>query len=136
MTPLVPALAWLALAAPQSGLINQIATRLGHDGPLVNISSLTGIAIVMAFTGGAVEALRLAADIARYAERLFAIAPKLRAKGAGEVIRKLLDEDAVPGTLTTKTLSRFGARRLFQRLQDVDAVRELSGRSAFRLYGL
>ncbi|MGB3536684.1 MAG: ABC transporter permease subunit, partial [Mesorhizobium sp.] len=54
VTPLVPALAWLALAAPQSGLINQIATRLGHDGPLVNISSLTGIAIVMAFTGGAV----------------------------------------------------------------------------------
>ncbi|MGB3416443.1 MAG: iron ABC transporter permease [Mesorhizobium sp.] len=54
VTPLVPALAWLALAAPQSGLINQIAARLGYDGPLVNISSLTGIAIVMAFTGGAV----------------------------------------------------------------------------------
>jgi len=93
-------------------------------------------ALCLAFSSGAVEALRLAADIARYAERLFAIAPKLRAKGAGEVIRKLLNEDAVPGTLTTKTLSRFGARRLFQRLQDADAVRELSGRPAFRLYGL
>jgi iron(III) transport system permease protein len=54
VTPLVPALAWLALGDPQSGLINQIASRLGYEGTLINISSLTGIAIVMAFTGGAV----------------------------------------------------------------------------------
>ena len=52
------------------------------------------------------------------------------------MIRRLLDDDAVPGTLTTKTLSRWGARRLFERLVALDAVRELTGRAAFRLYGL
>lgn len=54
VTPLVPALAWLALAAPQSGLINQIAGRMGFAVPIINITSLWGIAVVMAFTGAAV----------------------------------------------------------------------------------
>ncbi|WP_245499075.1 DUF1403 family protein, partial [Mesorhizobium sp. M7A.F.Ca.AU.002.06.1.1] len=62
--------------------------------------------------------------------------PKLRAKGASDVIFLLLNEDAVPGTLTTKNLSRFASRRLFERLQQLDAVRELSGRTTFRLFGL
>ncbi|RVB81588.1 DUF1403 family protein [Mesorhizobium sp. M7A.F.Ca.AU.002.03.1.1] len=61
---------------------------------------------------------------------------KLRAKGASDVIFLLLNEDAVPGTLTTKNLTRFASRRLFERLQQLDAVRELSGRTTFRLFGL
>lgn len=93
-------------------------------------------AVCLALAQGAADALRLAADLSRRAERLVTVAPKLRAKGAGEVIKKLLDDDAVPGTLTTKTLSRFGARRLFERLQTFQAVRELSGRDSFRLFGL
>ncbi|RWE33475.1 MAG: DUF1403 family protein, partial [Mesorhizobium sp.] len=47
----------------------------------------------------------------------------------GDVIFLLLNEDAVAGSLTTKNLSRFGARRLFERLQQLEAVRELSGRA-------
>lgn len=54
VTPLVPALAWLALADPQAGLINQIGFAAGLTWPLINISTVWGIAIVMAFTGAAV----------------------------------------------------------------------------------
>ncbi|WP_245520552.1 DUF1403 family protein, partial [Mesorhizobium sp. M1C.F.Ca.ET.212.01.1.1] len=75
-------------------------------------------------------------ELSRRAEKLLAVAPKLRAKGAGDVIFLLLNEDAVAGSLTTKNLSRFAARRLFERLQQLEAVRELSGRPTFRLFGL
>ncbi|WP_018431405.1 DUF1403 family protein [Hoeflea sp. 108] len=93
-------------------------------------------AVCLALVQGSAEACGLAGELSRRAERLAAVMPKLRAKGAGDAIKKLLDDDAVPGSLTTKTLSRFGARRLFERLQTFEAVRELSGRSSFRLYGL
>ncbi|CAN7739074.1 DUF1403 family protein [Mesorhizobium amorphae] len=93
-------------------------------------------AVCVALVQAAAESCRLAAELSRRAERLIAIAPKLRAKGASEAIQKLLDEDAVSGSLTTKNLSRFAARRLFDRLQHLDAVRELSGRTTFRLFGL
>lgn len=93
-------------------------------------------AACLALAQGADDALRLAAELSRRAERLAAVMPKLRAKGAGEVIKKLLNDDAISGSLTTKTLSRFAARRLFERLQQLDAVRELSGRTTFRLFGL
>ncbi|MEI9425971.1 DUF1403 family protein, partial [Mesorhizobium sp. Cs1299R1N1] len=93
-------------------------------------------AVCVALVAAAAEACRLAAELARRAEKLIAIAPKLRAKGAGDVIFLLLNEDAVSGSLVTKNLSRFAARRLFERLQQLDTVRELSGRSSFRLFGL
>lgn len=93
-------------------------------------------AVCLALAQAAVEACRLAGEISRRAGRLVAVTPKLRAKGAGEAIFLLLNDDAVPGTLTTQTLSRFGTRRLLERLQSFEAVRELSGRSSFRLYGL
>jgi hypothetical protein len=93
-------------------------------------------AICLALARGATEACRLAGEISRKAARLSAVAPKLRAKGAGEAINLLLDDDAVSGSLTTPNLSRFAARRLFERLAALEAVRELTGRATFRLYGL
>ncbi|MER9278379.1 DUF1403 family protein [Mesorhizobium sp. M0522] len=93
-------------------------------------------AVCVALVQAAADACRLAGELSRRAEKLLAVAPKLRAKGAGDVIFLLLSEDAVSGSLTTKTLSRFAARRLFERLQQLDTVRELSGRTTFRLFGL
>lgn len=85
---------------------------------------------------GSGEACRLATEMAAQAERLRAAVPKLRSKAAGEVVDRLLGDDAVSGTLTTKNLSRWASRRLFERLQKLGAVRELSGRPTFRIYGL
>lgn len=93
-------------------------------------------AICVALALAARDACRLAGEIAPRAARLVEVGPKLRAKGAGQVIQLLLDEDAVPGTLQTKNLTRWGARRLFTRLVELGAIRELSGRASFRLYGL
>ncbi|WP_192250252.1 DUF1403 family protein [Mesorhizobium caraganae] len=93
-------------------------------------------AVCVALVQAAAEACRLAGELSRRAEKLLAVAPKLRAKGAGDVIFLLLNEDAVAGSLVTKNLSRFASRRLFDRLQQQDAVRELSGRTTFRLFGL
>lgn len=92
-------------------------------------------ACVAAAAGGA-EACRLASEIAARGRRLEAATPKLRTKGAGEAIRRLLDDDAVSGSLTTPALSRWATRRLFERLHALEAVREFSGRPSFRLYGL
>lgn len=95
-----------------------------------------GRACLIAAAAGAAEACKAAAGIAVRARRLEEVAPRLRAKGAGEVVRFLLEDDAVPGTLTTRSLSRWGSRRLFDRLLQLDAVRELSGRDSFRIFGL
>ncbi len=93
-------------------------------------------AICLALVHAATEAGRLATEIARRADRLAAVTPKLRSKGADDGLRLLLCEDAVSGSLQTPNLSRFASRRLFERLQQLDAVRELSGRPTFRIYGL
>ena len=93
-------------------------------------------AVCVALVQAAAEACRLASELSRRAEKLLAVGPKLRAKGAGDVILLLLNEDAVAGSLVTKNLSRFAARRLFDRLLHLGAVRELSGRTTFRLFGL
>ncbi|CAN2535074.1 hypothetical+protein [Methylocapsa aurea] len=84
------------------------------------------------------EALALAAELARRADRLLAVAPKLRAKGAGRVVELLLADDAVSPARAARMarLSDRAARRLFDRLVALGAVRELSGRPNFRLYGL
>ena len=87
-----------------------------------------------ALISSVIEAVRQAADLARRAAHLKAVAPKLRAKGAGRAAEMFLSWDAVaPSALP---LPDRAARRLCDRLVDLGAVRELTGRDAFRLYGV
>lgn len=96
---------------------------------------LWGRAVTLAYAIAAAEACDLAADLARRAARLLEVAPKLRAKGSADVIHLLLDDDALAASWSSPRLSSRGARRLFERLHGLGAVRELSGRPSFRLYG-
>lgn len=95
-------------------------------------------AAAKAYALAATEAYALAADLARRADRLLAVAPKLRAKGASTVIDMLLGDDAVTPARAAASagLSDRAARRLFDRLVELGAVRELSDRPSFRMYGL
>jgi hypothetical protein len=86
----------------------------------------------------AASALDLAADTARRSKTLIAVAPKLRAKPAAKIVDLLLAEDCVAPAEAARQgpMTDRAARRLFDRLVALGAVRELSGRPAFRLYGL
>ncbi|MEQ1955464.1 DUF1403 family protein [Mesorhizobium yinganensis] len=84
----------------------------------------------------ALRAIDLSAELGRRADRLLAVAPKLRAKAADTVVDKLLSDDAIVASEKIAGMSDRGLRRLFDRLVELGAVRELSGRPTFRIYGL
>lgn len=87
-----------------------------------------------AVTASAVEAVRQAADLARRTVHLKRVAPKLRAKGAGDAVEMFLTRDVIaPSALP---LPDRAARRLCDRLVDLGAIREMTGRDTFRLYGV
>ena len=87
-----------------------------------------------ALISSAIEAVRQASDLARRAANLKAVAPKLRAKGAGDAVEMFLTRDAVaPSALP---LPARAARRLCDRLVELGVVRELTGRDTFRFYGV
>ena len=93
--------------------------------------------VVFAYARAAAHAVDLSCDLARRAERLAEAAPKLRAKGAGAALRALLDEDCLAASSEIgERMSERSARRLFDRLVALGAIRELTGRATFRLYGL
>lgn len=89
-------------------------------------------------------AIRSAADLSRRATKLRAVAPKLRAKGAEDALALFLSHDAVsPSGMLSPTIQGTAvqmtdraARRLCDRLLDLGVVKELTGRSTFRLYGV
>ena len=89
-----------------------------------------------AYARAATRACDLHAELAQAAARLESVAPKLRAKGAGAAFSALLDDDAVSSAADIAGMSDRGLRRLFDRLVALGAVRELTGRPTFRLYGL
>lgn len=84
----------------------------------------------------ALRALDQSADIGRRADRLIAVAPGLRARGADVVVDRLLTDDAIVASAKIAGMSDRSLRRLFERLVELGALRELSGRAAFRIYGI
>ncbi|PRD43727.1 hypothetical protein C5748_10820 [Phyllobacterium phragmitis] len=94
------------------------------------------ITCAAAYARAAARASDLHADLCRKAARLLEVAPKLRNKHADTVLLVLLMEDAQTARSATDAISERSARRLFERLETLGAVRELTGRSTFRLYGL
>jgi Protein of unknown function (DUF1403) len=95
-------------------------------------TAATGIALAAA------SAPELGADLSLRADRLLAVAPKLRAKPASIVIEMLVAEECIssPEAARNASMTDRSARRLFDRLVTLGAIRELSGRAAFRVYGL
>lgn len=90
------------------------------------------------------ESIRVARDLARRAEALRAVAPKLRAKGSDAAVELFLTEDAVASASmlsprirgTSILMTDRAARRFCDRLVELGVARELTGRPTFRLYGL
>ena len=95
-----------------------------------------GKLVALAYARAALAALDLAHDLSLRAEKLAEAAPKLRAKGKGRALEALLGDDAVSAAAPLPGLSDRARRRLFERVVVLGAARELTGRPAFRLYGL
>ena len=92
--------------------------------------------VLFAWAWAAAYACDLAAELRRRAQKLAEAAPKLRAKGAKAALQALLDQDSLAAAMPIAGLSERGTRRLLLRLAALDAIRELTGRATFRLYGL
>ena len=95
-----------------------------------------GKLVAFAYAGAALVALDLTQDLSRRAARLADTAPKLRVKGKARALDALLADDAVSAAAPIAGLSDRARRRLFERLVALGGARELTGRVAFRLYGL
>ncbi|MER9793351.1 DUF1403 family protein [Mesorhizobium sp. M0213] len=72
----------------------------------------------------ALRAIDLSAELERRADKLLAVAPKLRAKSADTVVERLLSDDAIVASEEITGISDRGLRRLFDRLVELGAVRE------------
>jgi hypothetical protein len=90
----------------------------------------------VAYGRAAAHASDLFGELERQSNKLLAVAPQLRAKQAPAVIEMLHNDDAVLPSAVGKLMTDRAARRLFDRLVELGAVRELTGRPTFRLYGL
>ncbi|WP_136620929.1 MULTISPECIES: DUF1403 family protein [Mesorhizobium] len=128
--PLLGAEAALGTSArPRRSAASSVATGIETDPERAK-------GLLAAQARAALRAIDLCTELERRADRLLAVAPKLRAKAADVVVEKLLSNDAFVASEQIAGMSDRGLRRLFDRLVELGAVRELSGRPTFRIYGL
>ncbi|MGX0905084.1 hypothetical protein ACSSV8_003678 [Roseovarius sp. MBR-79] len=136
---LARALSWKAVLPVTAARLTKTAlrdlSRAGQGGELV-----VQARIIESIEG----TIRMARDLARRAEALRAVAPKLRAKGSKAAVDLFLTEDAVaPASMlsprihgTSIPMTDRAARRFCERLVELGVTRELTGRPTFRLYGI
>jgi hypothetical protein len=93
---------------------------------------------LLAYARAFAEAHATAADLMRRAETLAVAARKLRTRHADKVVRLILDEDGVAASGAARGAggSDRAMRRFFDNLVRQGALRELTGREIFRIYGL
>lgn len=128
--PLLGAEATLGTSGrPRRSAASYVATNIETDPERAK-------SLLAAQARAALRAIDLSAELERRAEKLLAVTPKLRARAANAVVNKLLSDDAIVASEKIAGMSDRGLRRLFDRLVELGAVRELTGRPAFRIYGL
>lgn len=136
---LARALNWkVVLPVSAQFLIKAALRNLAADG---QGAELAAQALILSSIEGTI---RMARDLARRAEALRGIAPKLRAKGSDAAVDLFLTEDAVaPASMlsprirgTSIPMTDRAARRFCDRLVELGVARELTGRPTFRLYGI
>lgn len=133
-THAVPLLGCEATGATGSGRSRGAAPVLAPKG--IEADPVLAKTLLTAQAGATLRAVDLSADIERRADRLITVAPGLRARGADAVVDRLLSDDAIVASAKIADMSDRSLRRLFERLIELGAVRELSGRPSFRIYGL
>lgn len=124
---LAKSLGWTVVLPLLSPALKARDLRLRGDALLLACHRAVGV--------GVGQALALAGELARGAARLRAVAPKLRAGGAARAVDLFLSRDALAPSVFD-FMSDRAARRLCERLVSLGAVRELTGRDMFRLYGV
>ena len=93
--------------------------------------------VVFAYAKAAARACDLSAELGRRAQKLRGGRAEIARQGGRGRAAALLDEDCLSASSKIGgQMSERGARRLFDRLVALGAIRELTGRATFRLYGL
>ncbi|WP_142846714.1 DUF1403 family protein [Telmatospirillum sp. J64-1] len=90
----------------------------------------------LAYAEAAARAYASAEQMAARADMLLMVQHQIRAKETSAMVALLLENDAVAPSAGPSAMSDRARRRLLERLVGLDAVRELTGRPSFRLYGL
>ena len=135
-------LSWDAPIPLLAAAIGHPSLRRGANGkrPRAGETDWTD-AMTVAYALAAAEAFALAGELSRRARMLLGVAPKLRAKRAGQVVELLLSDDVVAPARAAKTarLSDRAARRLFDRLIALGAganspVARIFGFTGYRVF--